>query len=61
MYYLYMNNLVTLIIKHPGYHGFFSYCSIALYQIISYNNNNKKLPDIVSMKEIFTMFKKKRR
>ena len=52
-----MNNTDTLIIKHPGYHGFFSYCSVALYQIINYNNNNKKLPDIVSMKEIFTMFK----
>lgn len=46
-----------LIIQHPGYHGFFSYCSMALMQIINYYYNNNSLPENVDMSKIFTMFK----
>jgi len=46
-----------LEIKHRGYHGFFSYCSVSLEQIIKYYNNNNELPDIVDMSKIFTFFK----
>ena len=47
----------TLVVSHPGYHGFFSYCSVALKQIIKYFFENKSLPDYVDMRKIFTMFK----
>jgi hypothetical protein len=46
-----------LKLTHPGYHGFFSYCSIALIQILNYFNNNNKLPENIDMSELFTFFK----
>lgn len=48
----------SLIISHPGYHGFFSYCSVTLLQIMLYFNKNKKIPYYVDMSKIFTFFKK---
>jgi len=52
-----MNN-DTLIINHPGYHGFFSYCSVSLLQILIYFNKNKYFPNNIDMSKIFTFFKK---
>ena len=51
---MYMN---ILQISHPGDHGFFSYCSVALLQIVDYYYKNKQLPEYVDMSQIFTMFK----
>ena len=47
---------INLYVNHPGNHGFFSYCTVALNQICIYITQNKKLP-IVSKKKLFTTFK----
>lgn len=52
-----LNKDETLTISHPGYHGFFSYCSVALEQIIKYVYHNKRFPKYVDMSKIFTRFK----
>ena len=46
-----------VVISHIGTHGFFSYCSVSLMQIIQYLEKNEKLPDIVDRSEIYTTFK----
>jgi len=47
-----------LVINHEGTHGFFSYCSVALIQIVKYIIDNKFGPDDIDMSKIFTTFKK---
>lgn len=47
----------TLKISYIGPHGFFSCCSVSLMRIIEYLEKNKKLPDIIDRKEIYTTFK----
>ena len=47
----------TLVIIHEGSHGFFSYCSVALMQIIKYITDNKFSPNYIDMSKIFTTFK----
>ena len=46
-----------LVIKHDGYHGFFSYCSISMQQIIEYYCQNNYFPIKLDMSNIFTTFK----
>lgn len=37
--------------------GFFSCCSVRLWNIIQYFNNNKILPEIIDCSEVFTLYK----
>jgi len=50
-------NINTVIVKHPGTHGFFSYCSMALIQSVKYYYTTKCYNCTVDMSEIFTTFK----
>jgi hypothetical protein len=54
--FLYKDRYLT--VRHPGYHGFFSYCNMSLMQIFRFLAEKRYLPSYVDMSEMFTMFKK---
>jgi hypothetical protein len=53
--FLYKDRYV--VVRHPGYHGFFSYCNMALIQLMRYFSQRRVLPLYLDMSEMFTFFK----
>lgn len=53
------NHNYVLKVRHAGVlkAGFFSSCSIKLYEIVNYFNNNKMLPSEVDSNELFLKYK----
>ena len=52
-------NIKRLYLAHHGpVAGFFSNCSMGLYNVVKYYNHTNEMPDIIDMSLLFSMYKK---